>query len=105
MFMKKMTDGVNSLGCAGQQPGSIHSDLLSLLQRIQANIGFGELVMATAGPDDEENADYFILDDVTSRYATANAALGACHAALGEALCHLLEATISSAPPRAARAA
>jgi hypothetical protein len=106
MLMKKTTDGVNSLGCAGQQDtaGSIH-DLLSLIRRIQTSIGFGGLAMAAAGRDDEENADFFILDDVTPRYATVNAALNACHAALGEALCHLLEAKISSAPARVVRAA
>jgi hypothetical protein len=107
MLMKKTTDGVNSLGFAGQQDtaGSIHLDLLSLIRRIQTSVGLGELAMATAGRDDEENADFFILDDVTPRYATVNAALNACHAALGEALCHLLEAKISSAPPRVVRAA
>ena len=105
--MKNPTDSGNSFGCAVAQDaaGSIHSDLLSLIRRIQTSIGFGKLAMATAGPDDEENADFFILDDVTPRYATADAALNACHAALGEALCYLLEANISSAPPRVVCAA
>jgi hypothetical protein len=105
--MKKTTDGGHSFGCGGQQnaASSIHLDLLSLIRRIQTSIGFGELAMATAGPGGEEVADFFILDDVTPRYAIANAALNACHATLGEALCHLLEAEISSAPPRTVRAA
>ncbi|RXT39434.1 hypothetical protein [Bradyrhizobium betae] len=38
------------------------------------------------GGDPESSADVFILDDVTPRYATANAALNACRAGLGHAL-------------------
>jgi hypothetical protein len=105
--MKKTTEGDPSSGSDGRQnaAGSIHLDLLSLIKRVQTNIGFVELAVATAGPDDEEATGFFILDDVTPRYAKANAALNACHASLGEALFHLLEAKISSAPPRVARAA
>jgi hypothetical protein len=103
--MKKTTDGGNSFGRVGQQAGSIHSDLLSLIQRIQTSIGFAELTTATAGPGDEENADFFILDDVTPRCTTVDAALNACHGALVEALCHLLEAKMTGISPRAARAA
>jgi hypothetical protein len=99
--MKKTTDGGNSFGCAGQQAGSIRPDLLSLMQRIQASIGFGELAMATAALDDEEVVEgQFILDDVTPRHAMANAALKACRAALAEALCHFLEAETSGVLPR-----
>ena len=41
--------------------------------------------------DPEGSADVFILDDVTPRYATANAALNACRAGLGHALQYLSE--------------
>jgi hypothetical protein len=104
--MKKTTDS-DSCGWDGQRnaAGSIHLDLLSLIKRVQTGIGFGELAMAATARDDEEDAGFFILDDVTPRYAKVNAALNACNAALGEALCHLLEAKISSAPPRTVRAA
>ena len=36
--------------------------------------------------DPEGSADVFILDDVTPRYASASAALGACRAGLRQAL-------------------
>ena len=103
--MKNPTDGVNSIGFAGQQAGSVHSDLLSLIQQIQACIRFTEQTMATVASDNGEVDDFFILDDVTPHHAMVNAALNVCHTALGEALCHSLEAMMSSAPPRTARAA
>jgi hypothetical protein len=76
--------------------GSICSDLIGLMTHLQTSIAFSERAMATFSLDDEYVAgSVYILDDVTPRYATANAALNACQAALGEALCHLLEARMS----------
>ena len=106
--MKKPTDRDVSFECRERQhaAGSIHSDLLSLIRRIQTSIQFGELAMATAALDDGEVAEgQFVLDDVTPRHAMANAALSACHAALSDALRHFLEAKMSEVSPRAARAA
>jgi hypothetical protein len=102
--MKKVTGDSILFECGGQQDtaGFIFQDLVSLIQRLQATIGFNEPAMAAAGPDgDEADADYFILDDVTPRYALANAALYTCHARLSEALDHLLKAGMSAAPPNA----
>jgi hypothetical protein len=106
--MKKMTGGDVSFECGGLQDatGSIFSDLVGLITRLQTSIAFSERAMAALGLDDEEVADcVFVLDDVTPRYAMANAALNACHAAMGEALCHLLEAKMSGVSPQAVRAA
>jgi hypothetical protein len=106
--MKKPTDGGVSFESRERQnaAGSIHSDLLSLIRRIQTSIRFGELAMATAALDDGEVAEgQYVLDDVTPRHAIAIAALNACHAAVGEALRHFLEAEMPGVSPQAARAA
>jgi hypothetical protein len=106
--MKHATDGGISLEYPGQKAGqgSILSDLVDLMTRLQTSIKFNEQAVATVGSDGEGVAGpVFVLDDVTPRYAMANVALNACHAAMGEALCGLLEAQISSVSPRAARAA
>jgi hypothetical protein len=96
--MKKVAGNDISFECGGQQARSIFSDLVSLIQRVQTSISFSELALAAAGPDsDEADPGFFILDDVTPRYAMANAALGACHASLSEALDDLLEAGMSGA--------
>lgn len=46
----------------------------------------GLLETGLAQGDPAGSADIFVLDDVTPRYATANAALNACRAGLGHAL-------------------
>jgi hypothetical protein len=102
--MTKITSDSILFECGGQQDtaGFIFPDLVSLIQRLQATIGFKEPAMAAAGSDsDEADADYFILDDVTPRCALANAALYTCRARLSEALDHLLKAGMSAAPPSA----
>ena len=43
--------------------------------------------------DPEGSSDVFILDDVTPRYASANAALNACRADLRQALHYLSESS------------
>jgi hypothetical protein len=101
--MKKATDNDISFECGGQQDtsGFIFPDLVSLIQRLQATIRFSEPAMAAAGADsDEADANYFILDDVTPRYALADAALHTCRARLSEALDQLLEPGMSGAAPR-----
>jgi hypothetical protein len=106
--MKKPTGDDRSFECGGLQDatGSIFSDLMGLITRLQTSIAFSERAMATIGLDDGEAAGtVFVLDDVTPRYTMTHVALSACHAALGEALCHLLEAKLSGVSPRPARAA
>jgi hypothetical protein len=106
--MKKTAGGGISSECRKQQDtaDSILSDLISLTERLHQRISFSESAMAMAATDEEAVADgFYILDDVTPRHAMANAALNACDAALGEALCHLLEAKMSEVSPGVARAA
>jgi hypothetical protein len=109
--MKKPTDADLSFERGGPQDAdrSLLSDLMgliSLITRLQTSIAFSERAVATVGLDEEKIDDtVFVLDDVSPRYATANAALNACHAALGEALCHLLETKMSGVSPRPACAA
>jgi hypothetical protein len=105
--MKSSTDGRVACDSSDTQDatGSIFSDLIGLIARLQTSIAFSEQAMATVGVDEDVAGSSFVLDDVTPRYATANAALNACHAALGEALCHLLEARMLGISTQAARAA
>jgi hypothetical protein len=95
--MKNPAGGGNSFECGGLQDaaGSVLSDLLSVMERIQACIRVSESAASIAGPNNEEAADDFIiLDDVTPRLVMVSGSLNACHIALGEAVFHLLEAKI-----------
>ena len=47
--------------------------------------------MSAESSRSHQDANIIVLDDVTPRYAKANAALNACNAGLGEALRFLLE--------------
>ncbi|MBR0975602.1 MULTISPECIES: hypothetical protein [Bradyrhizobium] len=65
----------------------IAADLRLLI--VQVETSMRRIAAATDqehGSDQEGSADVFVLDDVTPRYATASAALGACRAGLGHAL-------------------
>jgi hypothetical protein len=65
----------------------IAADLRSLISQIETSMRRIAAAMDEEhGSDPESSADVFILDDVTPRYATANAALNACRAGLGHAL-------------------
>ena len=69
----------------------IAADLRSLISQIETSMRRIAAVMDASldqehGSDPEGSADVFILDDVTPRYAAANAALVACGAGLGRAL-------------------
>jgi len=72
------------------------SDLVSLIDRVQASIKLLEAAQAQQGPADPELADVIVLDDVTPLYAQASAALDACNASLGAALQFLIESTASA---------
>jgi hypothetical protein len=94
--MKDATGNDTWFGDGRQQDaaGLIVADLQSLMRRIQISIGFNELAAISASVEDENLAGVLlILDDVTPRYATANAALNACQLTLGNALGCLLEGT------------
>ena len=65
----------------------IVADLRSLIAQIESSMRLIETAMAQdAGGDDPGSIDVVVLDDVTPRYATATAALGACRAQLDLAL-------------------
>jgi hypothetical protein len=72
---------------------SIVSELVSLIEHVQASTKLLESAIAgEAASDGEEAANVVILDDVTPRYAQASAALDSCNASLGVAL-HVLQDT------------
>ena len=75
------------------------SDLVSLIDRVQASIKLIETAQAQQATADSERADVVVLDDVTPLYAQASAALDACNANLSTALQFLIEST--AAAPRA----
>jgi hypothetical protein len=72
---------------------SVVSDLVSLIEHIQASMKMLEPVIARASPLGELEAydDVVVLDDVTPYYVKANTALEACRAGLGVALHCLLD--------------
>ena len=80
---------------------SIVSELESLIVHVQSSMGRIESAIASESPFDnpETTANVVVLDDVTPRYAKANAALNACNAALGVALHFLLDARTSNHRP------
>ena len=70
----------------------IAADLRLLITQIETSMRRIAAAMDQEHSNDPEgSADVFILDDVTPRYATANAALNACRAGLGHALQYLSE--------------
>jgi hypothetical protein len=75
---------------------SIVSDLVSLIEHVQAGIKLIESAIVQESPRDlEVAADIIVLDDVTPRYLKAGAALNTCNAGLGVALHVLLDANTS----------
>ncbi|MCK1743374.1 hypothetical protein IVA80_21585 [Bradyrhizobium sp. 139] len=65
----------------------VAADLRLLIAQIETSMQRIAAAMAQERSNDPEgSADVFILDDLTPRYATANAALNACRAGLGHAL-------------------
>jgi len=73
--------------------GAIVSDLVSLVEHVQASISLIERAIArevTAG--DHENSNIIILDDVTPQYLKASTALNSCSIDLGNAVQFLLDA-------------
>lgn len=68
----------------------IAADLRALITRIESSMRLIDAATMETGlleaGDPAGSADFFVLDDVTPRYATASAALNACRADLGQAL-------------------
>ena len=70
----------------------IAAELRLLIAQIETSMRLIDAAMDQEHSSDPEgSADVFMLDDVTPRYATANAALNACRADLGHALQYLSE--------------
>jgi hypothetical protein len=72
---------------------AIVSDLISLVEHVQASINLVERAIAremTVG--NHENSNVIILDDVTPQYLKASTALNSCRANLGHAVQFLLDA-------------
>jgi hypothetical protein len=94
----------NTAGSSRQPDGrndnyfSVVTDLVSLIERIQASIQMLEPVIARALPLGELEAydDVVVLDDVTPHYVRANTALDTCRAGLGVALHGLLDSEASN---------
>jgi len=81
----------------------IAADLRSLIAQIETSMRQIEIMMSQANKAEEAgSADVFVLDDVTPRYATATAALGACKAGLDLALRCLSESGKSAETATAA---
>jgi len=72
---------------------TIVSDLVSLIESVQAGLELVESAIAGEAPlgDQEVGTNVFILDDVTPRYVRARAALNSCEMNLGAALRFLLD--------------
>lgn len=65
----------------------IAADLRNLIAQIETSMRLIETAMTEEeGADQPGSIDVFVLDDVTPRYVTANAALSACKAGLDLAL-------------------
>jgi hypothetical protein len=80
--------------------GMIVSDLVSLVEHVQASISLVERAIAretTVG--DHENSNIIVLDDVTPQYVKASTALNSCSADLGHAVQFLLDAGAHSRRP------
>ena len=99
--MQNAAGGGIALGPDGQNDSyrSVVSDLVSLIEHVQASLRLIEQTMVPETPfgDPENAANVVVLDDVSPRYVKAAAALKACDANLGIALHSLLD---SSAPRR-----
>jgi len=77
---------------------SIVSDLVSLIEHVQASLTLTEQAAGEASLGDQDfAANIIVLDDVTPRYAKVSGALKVCDADLGIALLSLLD---SGAPQR-----
>lgn len=75
----------------------IVSDLVSLIDHVEASIKLIETAKAQGCSDDQEFAGIVVLDDVTPLYTQARAALDACNTSLNAALQFLLETEVPSA--------
>jgi hypothetical protein len=81
----------------------IISDLVSLIEQVQASMKWIEAAIAEEIPfaNHDAAANVVVLDDVTPRYRKASAALSACNAGLGAALHFVMDNGTSRRRPDA----
>ncbi len=80
--------------------GTIVSDLISLVEQVQASINLVEDAIAREiSLGDADAGNIIVLDDVTPQYLKAGHALRACSAGLETALHSLLETSVSARRP------
>jgi hypothetical protein len=98
--MQNVTAGDEAVPLDDRDEGfyMVVSDLVSLIDHVQASIELIETAQAQQVTADTELADVVVPDDVTPLYAQASAALDACNASLSAALQFLIEST--AATPR-----
>jgi hypothetical protein len=105
--MKNAAEGAVAVPTEGLADSfaSIVSNLVSLIQQVQASIALIETAIdrESRACDQEISANVVVLDDVTPRYAKATAALSTCNANLGVAL-RFLQDTTTSGPKSSAAA-
>jgi hypothetical protein len=73
----------------------IVSDLVSLINHVQASLTLIETAKAQAISAEQEFGDVVVLDDITPLYVQAGAALGTCNTSLNTALQFLLAAELT----------
>lgn len=77
----------------GASFGNVVSDLISLIEHVQASIDLIEAEIAwETSAGGQEPSNVVVLDDVTPQYLRASRALNNCSASLGTALQFLLDA-------------
>jgi hypothetical protein len=97
--MQHAADSVERLE-AHDSFGTIVSDLVSLVEHVQASIGLIERAIAQEmAIGDHDNSNVITLDDVTPQYVKASTALSSCRADLGHAVQFLLDAGAYSQRP------
>jgi excinuclease UvrABC ATPase subunit len=96
--MHNVPDGRVSAPSEGRDDiiNSIAFDLNTLIAHVQASMEAIEAVIAQEAFSHDANVadNVIVLDDVTPRYLSANAALSVCNAKLGVALQFVLDAAV-----------
>jgi hypothetical protein len=103
-IMQNAADGVERFEEYDDSFGTIVSNLISLVEQVQASIDLIEGAIAretTVGDQDnsQDNSNVIVLDDVTPQYMKASIALNKCSINLGTALQFLLDARASARRP------
>jgi hypothetical protein len=80
--------------------GAIVTDLISLVEHVQASINLVEgAIVRETSIGDSDAGNVIVLDDVTPQYLKVGHALHACSASLETALRSLFEAKVSAHRP------